>query len=591
MPHLRIALAQMNATVGAIDANAEALLGWCRRAHLQRAHLVLLPEMALPGYPVEDLALRQTFVTASVTAAHAFARRLADEGMGELVVVLGYLDRTADALAPGRHTPAPQNKAAVLHGGMVVGSYAKHFLPNYGVFDEFRYFLPGTDLLVVRVRGVDVAVAICEDLWREGGPVSAAAQAQAGLLAVINASPYEANKDDVRGELATRRSREAGCPLAYVNLVGGQDELVFDGDSMIAQPDGTILLRGPQFVEDLLVADLDLAAATAGLESVPTPGASGLSVSRVMISEAGEPPAEQIEPVKYHKLDDHEEIYTALVLGLRDYCRKNGIADVWLGVSGGIDSTLVATIAADALGAEHVFGISNPGVHSSEHSKSDAADLASRTGINFSTVPIAPIVAAFEDQLDLDGVAAENLQARVRGVIWMAQSNQHGPSIVLANGNKSELAVGYSTIYGDAVGGFAPIKDVPKTQVWALSRWRNAEAVRRGEAPPIPESSISKEPSAELRPGQKDTDSLPSYEVLDAILVDYVESDLGMDEMVERGYDRELVRKVVRLVDAAEYKRRQYPPGTKISFKAFGRDRRLPITNGWREAPLAEPDT
>jgi len=583
VPNLRIALAQMNATVGAIDANAEALLGWCRRAQEAEADLVLLPEMALTGYPVEDLALRQTFVAASIDAVIAFAAALEAEGMGDMVVVLGYLDHTHTALAPGRSTPAPQNKAAILYGGRVLRSYAKHFLPNYGVFDEFRYFHPGTRLEVVRIRGVDVAVAICEDLWRDGGPVKAAAEAQAGLLAVINASPYEANKDDVRGSLVRRRAAEAGCTLAYVNLIGGQDELVFDGDSMIAGPDDTIIARGPQFVEDLLITDLDLPAASADLVDVDVPGPSGLTIGRTMISDAGPTPVEPIDPPVYDRLGDLPEVYAALVLGLRDYCRKNNITTVWLGVSGGIDSTLVATIACDALGAENVFGISNPSAYSSEHSRDDAAELADRTGLNFSTVPIASMVDAFEAVLPLDGVAAENLQARVRGVIWMAQSNQHGPSIVLANGNKSELAVGYSTIYGDAVGGFAPIKDVPKTMVWELAKWRNADAERRGETPPIPESSITKDPSAELRPGQKDTDSLPPYDVLDAILTDYVGSDLGLDDMVERGYDRELVHRVVRMVDAAEYKRRQYPPGTKISFKAFGRDRRLPITNGWRE--------
>ena len=582
MPNLRIALAQMNATVGAIDANATLSLEFCRRASEAGADLVLLPEMALTGYPVEDLALRQTFVAASTDAAHALAAQLAAHGLGELVVVLGYLGVTHDAQAPGRTTPAPQNMAAIIHAGTVVRSYAKHFLPNYGVFDEFRYFHPGSRLEVVRVKGVDVAVAICEDLWREGGPVSAAAEAQAGLLAVINASPYEANKDDTRGELVRRRATEAGCVLAYVNLVGGQDELVFDGDSMIAGPDDTIIARGPQFVEDLLVVDLDLPAATAELVDAD-PRTSGMTIGRTMISEAGDPPAERLAPRAYDRLGDHAEVYAALVLGLQDYCRKNSITQVWLGVSGGIDSTLVAAIACDAIGAANVHGISNPSTHSSEHSRSDAAELAERTGLDFTTVPIAPMVEAFEQALPLDGVAAENLQARVRGVIWMAQSNQHGPSIVLANGNKSELAVGYSTIYGDAVGGFAPIKDVPKTLVWELARWRNDEAVRRGETPPIPQGSIDKEPSAELRPGQKDTDSLPPYDVLDAILTDYVGSDLGLDDMVERGFDRDLVHRVVRLVDAAEYKRRQYPPGTKISFKAFGRDRRLPITNGWRE--------
>ncbi|MBA3528004.1 MAG: NAD+ synthase [Propionibacteriaceae bacterium] len=581
MPHLRIALAQLNATVGDISANADLVLEWSKKASEAGAHLVLFPEMVLTGYPVEDLALRQSFVEASRLSISHLSTRLAEQGLGDLVAVVGYLDRTDDPHLP--KGGLPQNKAAVLHQGQVLAPYAKHHLPNYGVFDEFRYFKPGHEMQVVRVRGVDVAIAICEDLWQDGGPVAAAAEAEAGLLAVINASPYERDKDDTRGELVARRAAEAGCPLAYVNLVGGQDELVFDGDSMISDASGAILVRGPQFSEELIVADLELGAATADLAHVRQPGLSGMTISRHLISEAGDPPAELVEPAVAPRLTAPEEVYRALVLGLRDYCAKNGIQRVYLGLSGGIDSTLVATLACDAIGAGNVYGISNPSDYSSEHSKSDAADLAARTGLHFTTVPIAPVVNAFHQAIDIDGIAAENLQARIRGVIWMAESNQHGPSIVLACGNKSELAVGYSTIYGDAVGGFAPIKDVPKTWVWKLSSWRNEEAVRRGQTPPIPAAVISKEPSAELRPGQKDTDSLPDYHVLDDILDDYVEGDKGREDLVAMGFDPQLVDRVMRMVDQAEYKRRQYPPGTKISFKAFGRDRRLPITNGWRE--------
>jgi NAD+ synthase (glutamine-hydrolysing) len=581
-------MAQVNAVVGDISANADLVHEWSQRAYDAGAHLVLFPEMVLTGYPVEDLALRSSFVEASRTSIRRLAKRLDESGMGDLVAVVGYLDRTNDPNHPkGGH---PQNVAAVLHHGDVVTSYAKHHLPNYGVFDEFRYFEPGNELRVLRIRGIDVALAICEDLWQDGGPVAATAEAGAGLLAVINASPYERDKDDVRGELVARRAREAGCPLAYVNLLGGQDELVFDGDTMIAQADGTITVRALQFVEELVVADLELPAGTAPLETeraegtVPAkPGQSGMTITRHYLSDAGEAPAELIEPTVAQPLPAMAEVYLALVLGLRDYCHKNGIQRVYLGLSGGIDSSLVATLACDALGASNVYGISNPSVYSSEHSRTDAAELAERTGLNFSTVPIAPAVDAFSTMIDIDGIAAENLQARIRGMLWMAESNQHGPSIVLACGNKSELAVGYSTIYGDAVGGYAPIKDVPKTWVWKLARWRNEDAAARGEVPPIPENAISKEPSAELRPGQKDTDSLPPYELLDDILDDYVEGDRGHAEIVEMGFDAALVDRVTRLVDAAEYKRRQYPPGTKISFKAFGRDRRLPITNGWRE--------
>jgi len=573
----------MNPTVGAIDANADALLDWCRRAHEAGADLVLTPEMALVGYPVEDLALRQSFVRRSAEVTAGFASRLAEAGLGDLVVALGFLDATDEAHAPGRRTPAPQNKLALLHGGAVVATYAKHHLPNYGVFDESRYFHPGNDFVVARIRGVDVGFAICEDLWQDGGPVVAAREAGVGLLAVINASPYEANKDDVRGALVSRRAVEAGAALAYVNLVGGQDDLVFDGDSMISTATGEVVVRGPQFVEELIVADVAVGVSTRSPQA-PTYSTSGMSTTRVEISDEGPVPTTLLPPVRYDKLDDLAEIWWALKVGLADYCRKSGITDVWLGLSGGIDSTLVAALACDALGPEHVHGISNPSAYSSEHSRTDAQQLADNTGLDFSTIPIKPLVDAFESAVALDGLAAENLQARIRGVLWMAQSNQHGPSIVLANSNKSELAVGYSTMYGDAVGGFAPIKDVPKTLVWELARWRNAEAVRRGETPPIPENSIAKEPSAELRPGQKDTDSLPPYEVLDAIIEHYVESDRSLDEIVAEGFDRETVVKVVRLIDRAEYKRRQFPPGTKISFRAFGRDRRLPIVNGWRDS-------
>ncbi len=588
MPQLRLAMAQINPTVGDISANADLVVEWAERAHQRGADLVLFPEMVLTGYPVEDLALRQSFVEASRLSISRLATRLADSGLGELVAVVGYLDRTDDPdHLKGGH---PQNVAAIIHRGAVVTTYAKHHLPNYGVFDEFRYFKPGNELHVLRIRGIDVAVAICEDLWQDGGPVAATAEAGAGLLAVINASPYERDKDDVRGGLVSRRAIEAGCPLAYVNLVGGQDELVFDGDTMIARADGVITARALQFVEELIIADLDLEAATGtrrteiAEDTVPAePGQSGMIITRHFISDAGDPPADRIEPKIASPLPPMGEVYLALVMGLRDYCGKNGIQKVFLGLSGGIDSTLVAAIACDAIGSKNVYGISNPSSYSSEHSKTDAADLAARTGLNFTTVPIAPAVDAFQTMIDIDGVAAENLQARIRGMIWMAESNQHGPSIVLACGNKSELAVGYSTIYGDAVGGYAPIKDVPKTWVWKLSRWRNEQAVELGETPPIPENSIVKEPSAELRPGQKDSDSLPPYELLDDILDDYVEGDRGHEEIVAMGFDDALVNRVARMVDRAEYKRRQYPPGTKISFKAFGRDRRLPITNGWRE--------
>ncbi len=587
MAQLRLALAQHDPVVGDLAGNAEQVLTWSRRAAEQGAHLVAFPEMALTGYPVEDLALRRSFVDASRQAVETLASRLASEGLGDLVVVVGFLDGAPDAV-PVLGTPkgAPQNAAAVLHRGRVVARYAKHHLPNYGVFDEYRYFVPGSSLTVARVHGVDVAIAICEDIWQEGGPVAVAREAGAGLLLVINGSPYERNKDDVRLELVRRRVAGAGCTMAYVNMVGGQDELVFDGDSLVVDAGGAVLARARQFEEELLVVDLDLPDATAPATDeashVEAPDGSATTIQRVVLSADPLPAWEPVQAPVADRIEDEAEIYAALVLALRDYVRKNGFRSVLLGLSGGIDSTLVAAIACDAVGPENVYGVSNPSAYSSEGSRTDAAELAQRTGLNFETVPIAPMVAAYQDALHLDGLAEENLQARIRAVIWMGLSNQNG-HLVLACGNKSELSVGYSTIYGDAVGGFAPIKDVPKTSVWALARWRNAEAARRGETPPIPEASITKPPSAELRPGQVDTDSLPDYELLDDILDDYVEQDRGSGELLAAGFDRSLVEKVLQLTDRAEFKRRQYPPGPKISLKAFGRDRRLPITNRWRE--------
>jgi NAD+ synthase (glutamine-hydrolysing) len=560
---LRLALAQINPTVGDLSGNAELVRRWTRRAADAGADLIAFPEMCLTGYPVEDLALRPSFQSASRAALAQLALDLAADGHGELHTIVGYLDTTESSeSALGRPAGSPLNAAAVLHRGAVIATYAKHHLPNYGVFDEFRYFVPGTTATTFTVARVDVAIAICEDLWQDGGPVAQIAGSGAGLLIVINGSPYEIAKTDVRLELCARRARESDMALAYVNQVGGQDELVFDGDSLVVGSTGKLVARAGLFDEQLLIADLEL------------PTADHPQADRSNLGSTG-----TIAPTT----SGIESVYRALVAGLRDYVAKNGFRSVLIGLSGGIDSALVAAIACDAVGAERVHGVSLPSEYSSDHSLSDAVDLAERTGLSLRTVPIAPMVNAYLHAVTLTGLAEENLQARVRGTTLMALSNQEG-HLVLATGNKSELSVGYSTIYGDAVGGFAPIKDVPKTLVWELARWRNSQAKAAGQLPPIPPNSIEKPPSAELRPGQLDTDSLPDYELLDAVLGSYVEGDRSAADLVAAGFDAVVVERILRLTDAAEYKRRQYPPGPKVSFKAFGRDRRLPITNAWRES-------
>ncbi|MFE3139785.1 NAD+ synthase [Streptomyces scopuliridis] len=582
MPQLRLALNQIDSTVGDLAANAEAIVHWTRHAAEQGAHVVAFPEMVLTGYPVEDLALRSSFVEASRAAVRALAGRLDEEGFGDLPVVVGYLDRSESAQPRyGQPAGAPRNAAAVLHRGAVVLNFAKHHLPNYGVFDEFRYFVPGDTMPVIRVHGVDIALAICEDLWQDGGRVPATRSAEAGLLLSVNASPYEREKDDTRLDLVRKRAQEAGCTTAYLAMIGGQDELVFDGDSIVVDKDGEVVARAPQFAEGCVVLDLDLPAAS---PEAPTGVVDdGLRIDRVILSEDPLPAYEPELTGGYaERLDDDEEVYSALVVGLRAYAAKNGFRSVLIGLSGGIDSALVAAIACDAVGAQNVYGVSMPSKYSSDHSRDDAAELARRTGLNFRTHAIEPMFDAYMGELGLTGLAEENLQSRLRGTMLMALSNQEG-HIVLAPGNKSELAVGYSTLYGDSVGAYGPIKDVYKTSVFRLARWRNRAAEERGQTPPIPEASISKPPSAELRPGQVDTDSLPDYDVLDRILELYVDRDQGMDAIVAAGFDAELVARTLRMVDTAEYKRRQYPPGTKISAKGFGKDRRLPITNRWRE--------
>jgi NAD+ synthase (glutamine-hydrolysing) len=421
---------------------------------------------------------------------------------------------------------------------------------------------------VVRIHGIDVGIAICEDLWIDGGITAQLAARNPGLVIVPNGSPYERNKDDVRLALVTQRAREAKAPLAYVNMTGGQDDLVFDGDSIVVDKNGSVIARAPQFEDGVMLVDVDVEPAT--------------STPDVVISDAPVALEKTLTPGIAHRLGDEEEIWNAIVVGLRDYVVKNGFTSVLVGLSGGIDSALVAALAVDALGPERVHGVGMPSKYSSEHSLADAEQIAKNTGLGFRVVEIQSMVDAFRKQVDLTGLAEENLQARVRGTTLMGISNQDG-HLVLATGNKSELACGYSTLYGDAVGGYAPIKDIYKTDVWALSRWRNSVARAAGEMPPIPENSITKEPSAELRPDQKDSDSLPEYEILDKVLMAYVDEDMGHDELIAAGFDKDLVVRVIGMVDKAEYKRRQYPPGTKVSKRAFGKDRRLPMTSKWRE--------
>ena len=579
MPQLRVGLAQVNTTVGDLRGNSEIVRTYTAHAREAGCHVVVFPEMALTGYMPEDLVLRKAFVDASIAALTALARDLADEGAGELVVVVGYCDRShRPSPALGRPAGEPQNAAAVLHRGEVLTSYAKHHLPNYGVFDEFRYFVRGDRFPVIRLHGVDLGIVICEDLWQEGGPITVAREAGVGLILCPNASPYERGKDDAREALVARRAVEAGAAIAYVNMMGGQDELVYDGDSLVVLADGTLVARAPVWQQGLMAVDLELPLAGSDVAGdIDAKDGTVMHIDRHVLSEQ---PVAAYSPMAAGvaaRLTDEAEVWGALVTGTRDYVEKNGFHSVVIALSGGIDSAVVATIAADALGPQRVHVVGMPSAWSSQGSIDDAKALADLQGLNWSVFPIDDAVKAFAS-LASQGLAAENLQARVRGVAVMALANQPG-FLALTCGNKSELATGFSTLYGaDTTGAYAPIKDVPKTLVWPLARWRNTQSAA------IPVNSITKPPSAELAPGQLDSDRLPPYEVLDALLEAYVGRDLGRAELIAQGFDAALVDRVVRLVDLSEYKRRQYPPGPKVTSRAFGRDRRLPITSRWRES-------
>ncbi|HOT90797.1 MAG TPA: NAD+ synthase [Anaerolineae bacterium] len=571
MTYWRIALAQINVLVGDIEGNVHKIEAGIQQAREVGADLVVFPELAVTGYPPEDLLLKPAFLQANMAAVLRLAR--ATQG---ITAIVGFADVDNDVY----------NAAAILHDGEWVRTYRKHYLPNYAVFDEDRYFRKGTEIPVFERDGVAFGVSICEDIWYPAGPPEVQAlQGGARLLVNISASPYHAGKLASREQMLITRATDNAAVVAFCNLVGGQDELVFDGSSVIVNERGQVLARGAQFAEDFIVADVDLGAVfrwrlhdPRWRKATPTP----LPVVTLPVVRSATPlPARQ--PCAPHiaaPLPPLAEIYQALVLGVRDYIRKNGFKKVVIGLSGGIDSSLVACIAVDALGPENVVGVAMPSRYTAEMSNTDAAQLATNLGIGFMTIPIESVFQAYLDVLagpfagTTPGVAEENIQARIRGNYLMALSNKFG-WLVLTTGNKSEMSAGYATLYGDMAGGYAVIKDVLKTLVYDLANWRNAQ----GDAPVIPERCITRPPSAELRPDQKDTDSLPPYEVLDAILKAYVEDDQSPEDIVATlGLPEDVVRRVARMVDRNEYKRRQAPPGVRITARAFGKDRRLPIT-------------
>jgi NAD+ synthase (glutamine-hydrolysing) len=572
---LRVAAAQLNTVVGDISGNVDRVLSALAAAEAAGADLCVVPELAIPGYPPEDLLLKPGFVADNVAALEKIAA-----AARECAVVVGYVGATPDGTGLA-------NAAAICAAGRVAGIYRKRFLPNYGVFDEQRWFVPSDETpTLYGVAGAWVGISICEDVWFPDGPVAQQGRAGADVVVNLNASPYNRGRRQERLTMLSTRVAEADCAIVYVNQVGGQDELVFDGDSLIVGRQGDLLANGAQFERDLVVVDIPVAT--------PDAPAPGRKLPRLVVTGPRATERRVTPPPPLHPpLPDHAEVYAALVLGTRDYLGKNGFTDAVIGLSGGIDSSLVAAIAVDALGPERVHGISMPSRYSSDGSRQDAGLLAERLGIDLRVVPIEEAHVAMTSMLagvlgrEPAGLTDENLQSRLRGVMLMGISNAKG-WIVLTTGNKSEMATGYSTLYGDSAGGFAVIKDVPKTLVYDLCRYRNTAAVLNGEPAPIPDSVLDKPPSAELRPDQRDDQSLPPYEDLDPVLQGYVEGDRTAPDLVADGFDPSVVDQVVRLVDGAEYKRRQMPPGVRISTKAFGKDRRMPITNRYR--PPAPPE-
>ena len=577
---LRIALAQINPTVGDLRGNVAKIIDHIKKAESAGADVVALPELAITGYPPEDLLLKTQFIDDNLKALRTVQR-----SVGDITAIVGFVDRKDDIY----------NAAAVIHKRKLIDVYHKMYLPNYGVFDEFRYFQVGTRTPIYKAADTWIGVNICEDIWYPEGPARTQALAGAEVIIDINASPYHLGKGKFRENMLSTRASDTISIVAYLNTVGGQDELVFDGQSIIVDQEGRIISRGKQFEEDMIVADLDLEGIMMRRLHAPRRRQKAVKLVREAVEKivipAGKPSGRRKTAPLSHPvatvrdvLEPLEEVYTALVLGTSEYVRKNRFKGTVIGLSGGIDSALVATIAADALGRNNVIGIFMPSPYTSKQSREDAYALAGNLGIRVTEVPIDDIFRSYLSTLEKEfrglprDVTEENIQARIRGNILMAFSNKFG-WLVLTTGNKSEMSVGYATLYGDMAGGFAVIKDVPKTMVYELCRWKNSKAGRVV----IPEAIFSKEPSAELKPGQKDTDSLPPYPELDRILKAYIENDESFDEILSLGLGAERVKKVISMIDRSEYKRRQSPPGIKITERALGRDRRFPITNRYRD--------